>query len=185
MSASPNPVATSKRCEDDAASTRRESSPMSPLWTRHLGLSRYCLHRYLPALSLATGAGSSLPTACKQNCIHDAHLYGEHGQAWVTSPRGSGLRKSNEEVSRVRSARWQVSASVTPCNVRTGKRPACSSNAVVLPKNTLRVYGFAVFYQGCADALGVVRYARLVADAGPNDRAFCTPSPARTLLHHH
>lgn len=34
-------------------------------------------------------------------------------------------------------------------------------------KNTLRVYGFAVFYQERADALGVVRHARLVADAGP------------------
>jgi hypothetical protein len=79
-------------------------------------------------------------------------------------------------------------ASTLSRRVILGKRQVCSSNVVVL-QNTLRVYGFAVFYQGRADAHGVfgslawwLTRARRVTLATPvQHEPFCTTTtiPAR------
>jgi hypothetical protein len=82
------------------------------------------------------------------------------------------MKKTIEEI---RSSQGSVSGIYQISRVQKGKGGACSSNVVVLSNNTLRVYGFAVFYQGGAPT----RLGSSVADAGSAYMRL-HPSPART-----
>lgn len=65
--------------QGEAASTCRESSPMSPLWTRHWDSAALLLTSVLALL--ATSPGPSLSPMCSQNGLHDVCSYGCHGEA--------------------------------------------------------------------------------------------------------